>query len=142
MRQLFCPICASPIAWRINEFRCTATETPFSAALGSAIKNAVFDVDAARTKPRAPMEAPYLWCPSCTAEVDGYDGRDKRMRCSVCPCTLPALHHFELMEIKEWHGPVLRKNAIQLGKAALGRAQNRTPWHDERWSPSRGSHSV
>jgi len=74
MRRLFCPICAGRIEWRINEFKCVATGAVFSAQLGNAIKNAVYSVDAPRTGPRAPVEAPYLWCPSCTAEMDGYDG--------------------------------------------------------------------
>jgi len=67
-RRLFCPICATDIEWRVNDFRC-GIGVPFSAQLGNSIKNAVFRVEPASGEQRKPSLAPYLWCPNCTAEL-------------------------------------------------------------------------
>lgn len=102
MRKLYCPICADEIEWRINEFRCS-TGSRFSAKLGNAIKNAVYGVEPAISAPRKPLLAPYLWCPNCTAELEEYNDKQRRLRCAVCSLELSALEHFELMDIKDWH---------------------------------------
>lgn len=102
MRNLHCPICASKIDWKINNFNCSAGGS-FSAQLGNAIKNAVYGVDPASHAPRKPSLAPYLWCPSCTTELEDYDDRQKKLKCSVCSLKLPATTYFELMEVKKYH---------------------------------------
>jgi hypothetical protein len=102
MRHLFCPVCASDIRWRPNEYECIAGAS-FSSKLGNSIKNAVYGVDAPTAMPRKPSIAPYLWCPNCTAELDKCNDRQRRLKCSQCSLELPVLTHFELMEIKKFH---------------------------------------
>lgn len=102
MRKLYCPVCANEIRWRINAFDCNAGAR-FSAKLGNQIKNAVHSVERLTTPVRAPQIASYLWCPNCTAELEEYNDRQRHLRCLACSLELPALAHFELMEIKKSH---------------------------------------
>ncbi|WP_162594137.1 hypothetical protein [Variovorax sp. PBL-E5] len=107
MRKLYCLLCASPIEERTGRFACTALLDPlqveshhYSSKLGYSIRRAVYGVDAPTAPPRAPEVAPYLWCPSCTGELEDYDDRERRLQCVSCGLRLPATDQMELLEIR------------------------------------------
>jgi hypothetical protein len=105
MRNLYCPICASEIEWRPNDFSCFGGAS-FSPKLGNQIKNAVHAVGPPSGPPRKPEIASYLWCPNCTAELVEHNERERRLLCTSCSLELPVLAHVELMEIRSWHPAV------------------------------------
>src|SRR5204863_4272261 len=88
MRRILCPICASDVEWRVNDFRCTVGPR-FSSKLGNSIKNAVYSVKPPSREPRKPSLAPYLWCPNCAAELEEYNDKQRRLKCGNCSLELP-----------------------------------------------------
>ncbi|RCW73827.1 hypothetical protein DES41_102141 [Pseudorhodoferax soli] len=109
MRVLHCLICAAPIEQRgSNRFNCSAGVRGggYSPRLGFSIRRAVYSVDTPKEPPRQPSMAPYLWCPNCTAELEDYDGRERRLQCASCGLRLPATDQQELLEIRQDHGDI------------------------------------
>lgn len=106
MRVLHCPICASSIQQRGGLFDCMGARGGgrFSSQLGNSIRRAVYGVDEAKTPPRQPEIAPYLWCPNCTGELEEYDVNTRRLECKACGLKLPATDQQELLEVRQHHG--------------------------------------
>jgi len=103
MKTLHCPVCASQVTERAGLFSCVKAgrlPTP----LGHALRRAIYSVDAPKKPPRhAPESAPYLWCPSCTGELDDQDERGRELRCPDCGLSLPSVIQLELIEFKQVH---------------------------------------
>jgi predicted RNA-binding Zn-ribbon protein involved in translation (DUF1610 family) len=104
MRHLYCPICASVLEQNASGFKCPKGRW-MESKLGFSIRRAVYGVDESKQPPRkAPELAPYLWCPSCTAELDVFDERGRELRCPACGLSLPAITQLDLLEFKKHHG--------------------------------------
>lgn len=99
MRTLHCPICADKIEWTPTNFVCEQNDR-LSPRLGNEIRHAVYALPAPTTPSRAPGLAPFLWCPNCTAELEDYDDRQRKLKCGACGLTLKAVDYAELMEVK------------------------------------------
>lgn len=78
----------------------------FSPQLQGSIRAAVYGVDPSKNEPRTPEIGSWLWCPSCTGELDEYDDVGRFLRCSHCALHLRSVTLSELVRVKSEH-PVL-----------------------------------
>lgn len=74
-----------------------------SPQLQGAIRAAVYGVDRPKNEPRVPGLGSWLWCPSCTGELDEYDELGKFLRCSQCGLHLRSVSLTELICAKSEH---------------------------------------
>lgn len=75
----------------------------FSPQLQGSIRAAVYGVDPPKNEPREPGLGRWLWCPSCTGELDEYDDVGRFLRCSHCALHLRSVSLTELVEAKGEH---------------------------------------
>jgi hypothetical protein len=75
----------------------------FTAQLQGSIRAAVYGVDPPKTGPRKPELGSWLWCPSCTGELDEYDEVGRFLRCPHCALHLRGVSLAELVELKSEH---------------------------------------
>lgn len=103
VRSIYCPICASECRQQMkHQVRCPEWGG-FSPQLEGSIRAAVYGVDRPKNEPRAPALAPWLWCPSCTGELDEYDEVGRFLRCLQCGLHLRGVSLVELIEAKDDH---------------------------------------
>jgi hypothetical protein len=101
-RKMYCPICADQLIQQSMNFEC-ASGRGFSSRLGYSIQRAVHSVSPSTQPPRAVGLAQYLSCPNCTAELEEYDDRVRRLQCPACGLRMSTEDQLELMDDRRYH---------------------------------------
>jgi hypothetical protein len=103
VRAIYCPICASECKQPMGRQVQCPKWGGFSAQLQGSIRAAVYGVDPPANAPRESGLGDWLWCPSCTGELDEYDDVGRFLRCPQCGLHLRGISLAELTELKEEH---------------------------------------
>lgn len=99
VRAIYCPICAFECRQQMRH-EVVCPNCLFSPQLQGALRAAVYGVDPPSRPPRDQGLGAWLWCPSCTAELDDYDEVGRFLRCPACALHLRSVSLTELIEAK------------------------------------------
>ena len=100
---MYCPICAGEAERFSLNVKCGRTGFKFALAVGQSLSRAAQAARPFTGEPRKAGSVDYLCCPNCTADLEEYDARDRRLECGQCGFRLSTRDHLELYEDRAHH---------------------------------------